>query len=65
MIVAHEGKGDKTTQDLAGKRISVVRGGTIAINNRLPIGTFPGSGRIGTAATVGGMVLAGRGRSRF
>ncbi|MEO8576970.1 MAG: hypothetical protein ABI556_09730 [Gemmatimonadales bacterium] len=43
-------------------------GGTIAINNRIPvIGTFPGSGRIGTAATVGGMILGGRagGRSRF
>ena len=39
-------------------------GGTIAINNRIPIvGTFPGSGRIGIAATVGGMVLAGAGRS--
>lgn len=39
-------------------------GGTIAINNRIPvIGTFPGSGRIGTAATVGGMILGGRGRA--
>ena len=38
------------------------RGGVnTAINNRLPmgVGTFPGSGRIGTAATVGGMILAG------
>jgi hypothetical protein len=35
-------------------------GGTIAINNRIPVvGTFPGSGRIGTAATVGGMILGG------
>ncbi len=35
-----------------------------AINNRIPIGvgTFPGSGRIGTAATVGGMVLGRVGR---
>ncbi|HEX2723234.1 MAG TPA: hypothetical protein VHM24_09970 [Gemmatimonadaceae bacterium] len=43
-------------------------GGTISINNRIPvIGTFPGSGRIGTAATVGGMILGGRagGRTRF
>ena len=40
------------------------RGGTIAINNRIPvIGTFPGSGRIGTAATVGGMILGGAGRA--
>ncbi|MEO8302764.1 MAG: transporter substrate-binding domain-containing protein [Betaproteobacteria bacterium] len=31
MVVAHEGKGFTKTQDLAGKRISVVRGGTIAI----------------------------------
>ena len=37
-------------------------GGTIAINNRIPVvGTFPGSGRIGTAATVGGMILGGGG----
>jgi hypothetical protein len=39
------------------------RGGGVhtAVNNRFPIGvsTFPGSGRIGTAATVGGMILGG------
>lgn len=38
------------------------RGGVhTAVNNRIPIGvgTFPGSGRIGTAATVGGMILGG------
>lgn len=34
-----------------------------AVNNRIPVvGTFPGSGRIGSAATIGGMVI---GRSRF
>ncbi len=49
-------------------------GGMIAINNRIPVvGTFPGSSRIGTAATVGGMILGGSriggrstgGRTRF
>ena len=42
------------------------RGGVTAVNNRIPvIGTFPGSGRIGTAATIGGMVFGGGGRRRF
>lgn len=35
----------------------------IAVNNRIPIvGTFPGSGRIGSAGSVGGMILGGRSR---
>jgi hypothetical protein len=35
-----------------------------AVNNRIPIGvgTFPGSGRLGTAATVGGMIIGARRR---
>ncbi len=49
-------------------------GGIIAINNRIPVvGTFPGSGRIGTVGTIGGMILGGSaiggrstgGRTRF
>lgn len=31
MVIAHEDSGYKTTQDLAGKRISVVRGGTMSM----------------------------------
>jgi polar amino acid transport system substrate-binding protein len=41
MVVAKDGKGFKATQDLAGKRISTVRGGTIAmfLSNALPTAT--------------------------
>lgn len=54
--------GDECDPRTDGRR----RGGVnTAVNNRIPvIGTFPGSGRVGGAVAVGGMIL-GRGRSRF